>query len=95
VRGTVMPLTVSPAAVAVRAPVTLPGVRLALPLVSGSPIGGAGLRHALGRVLWVLGGFGEVLIVAYTFPLVILAVGIPIALFVRLAVATGRALWPL
>jgi len=43
----------------------------------------------------VLGGIGEVLIVAYAFPLVILAVGIPIALFVRLAVETGRALWHL
>jgi hypothetical protein len=36
-----------------------------------------------------------VLIVAYAFPLIILAVGIPIALFVRLLMETGRALWHL
>jgi hypothetical protein len=90
-----MPLTASPAAVVVRTPVTLSGVRLALPVVSGSPFRGSGLRHALDRLLWVLGGFGEVLVVAYAFPLVILAVGIPIALLVRLAVETGRALWQL
>ena len=105
-----MPRTTSVAAVVVPAPVTLSGVRLALPAVAGSSIGdaprivtrlrstgdvGAGLRHGLGRVLRVFAGFGEVLVVAYAFPLVILAVGIPIALFVRLAVATGRALWPL
>jgi hypothetical protein len=43
----------------------------------------------------VLGGFGEVLGVAYAFPVAILAVGIPIALFVRLVVHAARALWPL
>ena len=77
------------------APANLAGIRLALPSVAGSPFRGHGLRHGLGRVLSVLGGFGEVLIVAYAFPLVILAVGIPIALFVRLLVETGRALWHL
>jgi hypothetical protein len=46
-------------------------------------------------VLWVVGGFGEVLLVAYAFPLAILAVGIPVALFVRLVVETGRAIWQL
>ena len=87
--------TTSAAALVVPAPANLPGIRLALPAVVGSPFRGHGLRRGLGRVFWVLGGVGEVLIVAYAFPLVILAVGIPIALFVRLAVETGRALWHL
>ena len=52
-----------------------------------------GIRHVLGRVFLVLGGFGETLIVAYACPLAILAVGIPIALSVRLLVGTVRALW--
>jgi hypothetical protein len=43
----------------------------------------------------VLGGFAEMLIVAYAFPLAILAVGIPIALFVRLVAGTAQALWQL
>jgi hypothetical protein len=90
-----MPRTTPAAVVVVPAPVTLPGVRLALPAVARSPFQGHGLRRGLGRMFWVLGGFGEVLIVAYAFPLVILAVGIPIALVVRLAVETGRALWQL
>jgi len=90
-----MPLTASPAAVVVPVTVTLPGIRLAVPAVARSPFRGAGLRHALDRLLWMLGGFGEVLIVAYAFPLVILAIGIPIALCVGLVVATGRALWQL
>jgi hypothetical protein len=90
-----MPPTTSRAAVVVRAPVTPSGVRLALPVVSGSPFGGVGLRHALDRLLWVLGGFGEVLIVAYAFPLVILAIGIPVALLARLVAGTVTALWPL
>ena len=77
------------------APVTMPGVRLALPAIARSPFRGHGLRRGLGRVFWVLGGFAEVLIVAYAFPLVILAVGVPIALFVRLTVEAGRALWHL
>lgn len=90
-----MSATISPAAVAMPAPATLPGIRFALPAVAGSPFRGHGLRHGLDRVLWVLGGFGEVLIVAYAFPLVILAVGIPVALFVRLLLEAGRALWHL
>jgi hypothetical protein len=94
----------------VPAPAILSGVRLAVPAFAGPSVrddprmgtrlpatagAGAGLRHGLGRVLWVLGGFGEMLIVGYAFPLVILAIGIPIALFVRLVLETGRALWQL
>jgi hypothetical protein len=90
-----MSVITSPAAVVVQPPASLAGIRLALPTVAGSPFRGAGIRHSVGRVLWALGGFGEVLIVAYAFPLVILAIGIPLALFVRLVVATGRALWQL
>jgi hypothetical protein len=86
-----MPLTTSPAAVVVPAPVNLAGLRLALPADAGSPFRGHGLRRGLRRVLWVLGGFGEVLLVAYALPLAILVIGIPIALFVRLVVETGRA----
>jgi hypothetical protein len=86
-----MPRTTSAADVVVPAPAIPSGVRLALPAVAGSPFRGLGL----GRVLRMLGGFGEVLIVAYAVPLAILAVGIPIALFVRLMAETGRALWPL
>jgi hypothetical protein len=54
-----------------------------------------GVRHGPGRVLLVLGGFGETLVVAYACPLAILAVGIPIALSVRLLVGAVRALWHL
>lgn len=73
------------------APANLAGIRLAPPAVADAPFRGGGL----GRVLRMLGGFSEVLIVAYAFPLMVLAIGIPIALFVRLVVETGRALWPL
>jgi hypothetical protein len=88
-----MPATTSPAAVVVPAPANLAGFRLALPAVARSPFRGHGLSGGLGGVLWAVGGLGEVLIVAYAVPLVILAIGIPIALFVTLVVATGRALW--
>lgn len=90
-----MPATTSPAAVVVPAHANLAGFRLALPTVAGSPFRGGGLRRGIGRVSWVLGGCGEVMVVAYVFPLVILAVGIPIALFVTLVLTTGRALWQL
>jgi len=87
--------TASPAAVVALAPATVSGVRLASPVAAGSSVPGAGLRHGLSRVLQVLGGFGEILIVAYAFPLAILAIGMPIALFVRLGLQAARALWRL
>jgi len=90
-----MPATTSSTAVVVPAPAIPSGLRLALPAVAGSPFRGHGLRLGLGRVLRVLGGFGEVLIVAYAFPLAILAIGIPVALFVRVMSEAGRALWHL
>jgi hypothetical protein len=90
-----MPRAIATAAIVVPAPANLAGIRIALPAVAGSPFRGHGRRHGLGRIFSVLGGFGEVLVVAYAFPLVILAVGIPIALFVRLLMETGRALWQL
>jgi hypothetical protein len=90
-----MPRATSTVAVSEPAPATLRGIRLRLPAVAGAPFRSRGLRHGLGRVLWIFGGLGEVLIVAYAFPLAILAIGIPVALFVRLVMETGRALWHL
>jgi hypothetical protein len=46
----------------------------------------AGLPHGLRRVVWVLGDIVGLVAVALAFPLVILAVGIPIALLVRLVI---------
>jgi hypothetical protein len=90
-----MPATTSPAAVVVFAPATLYGVRPVSPVAVWSSFRDGGSHHAFSRVLLVLGGFGEMLMVAYAFPLAILAIGIPIALFVRLMVETARALWHL
>ena len=90
-----MPATTSPAAVIVHAPANLSGSWLASPAVAGSSFRDAGLHRAFGHVLVVLGGLGEMLIVAYAFPVAILAIGIPIALSIRLVVGTVRALWHL
>lgn len=57
-----------------------------------SPAAGAGLARGLRRLVSAIGAFGEVLAVAYTLPLVILAVGVPIALLVRLAMWVVRAI---
>jgi hypothetical protein len=43
-------------------------------------------------VVSAVGDLGEILAVAYAFPLVILAIGIPIALLVRLVMWVVRAL---
>lgn len=90
---------ISPAAVAVPAPADLYAKRLGslaagsllsreTPRVaaarSATPVAGAGLKRGLWRVLTALGSFGEILVLAYAFPLATLAIGIPIALFVRL-----------
>ncbi|HEY3384588.1 MAG TPA: hypothetical protein VGK32_22745 [Vicinamibacterales bacterium] len=103
-----MRTTISPSAVAVvPAAANLYGGQLALPAVGDSSFleapragtrpgliarAGAGVYRGLGRVLWVLGGLGEMLIVAYAFPIAILAIGVPLALFVRLLVGIVRAL---
>lgn len=47
-------------------------------------IGRASLAHGLGRLVSVLGDLVGLVAVALAFPLVILAVGIPVALLVRL-----------
>jgi hypothetical protein len=82
----------SPAALVVHAPARLYRSQLAAPLVAGWSSRDAGLRQAFRRVLWVLGGFGEMIVVAYAFALAVLAIGIPIALLARLVAETGRAL---
>jgi hypothetical protein len=47
-------------------------------------IGRASLPHGLGRLVSVLGDLVGLVAVAFAFPLVILAIGIPLALLVRL-----------
>ena len=56
------------------------------------PAAGAGLGRGLRRLVSAIGAFGEILAVAYTVPLAILAVGVPIALLVRLAMWVVRAI---
>jgi len=41
------------------------------------------MTRVVWRVLKALGGLGEIVLIAYAFPLAILAIGIPIALVVR------------
>ena len=95
VTGTDMPPTPSPPAVVVSAPANLSGSRHVLPTVVGPPFRGAGVRRGLGRVMTVLGGFGEVLIVALR-----LSAGHPCGRHphrpaVWLVVWTARAFWQL
>lgn len=87
-----MSRSTSVAAVVVPTPTLLPGFRLAAPAVAGSPLRAGGVRRGLGRARMVLAGFGEMILVAYGFALAILAVGIPVALFVRVVVEIGQAL---
>jgi hypothetical protein len=56
------------------------------------PATGVGLRRGLRRLGSVVGGIGAILGFAYAFPIAILAVGIPIALLVRLAIWIVRAI---
>ena len=95
-----MPSTISPTATVVRTPADLcaaglgsmaTGARSTAPVTSRVPpvpraaaAASAGITIAFQRVLMVLGGLGEMLVVAGTFPLAILVVGIPIVLLVRL-----------
>jgi hypothetical protein len=57
---------------------------------AGAIVAAADVRRGLRRVFSVVVGLGELAAVAYAFPLVILAVGVPIALLVRLAVWVVR-----
>jgi hypothetical protein len=56
------------------------------------PATGVGLRRGLQRLASVVGDVGGILAFAYAVPLVILAVGIPVALLVRLTFWIVRAL---
>jgi hypothetical protein len=62
------------------------------PAVGAIAVAGASLGRGLRRVVSALGSFAEIVAVAYAFPLVILAIGIPVALLVRLAMWIVRAL---
>jgi len=83
---------ISPAAIALRAPQSL---YTGLPAVGGLPARDtarapvpdvAGRNHRLlRRLVSALGNGMELLALVYAFPFVILAIGIPIALLVRLA----------
>lgn len=53
---------------------------------------GARLKRGVRLVFTALGSFGEILAVAFAFPVAILAIGIPIALVVRLLIWVVRAL---
>jgi hypothetical protein len=52
----------------------------------------AGLSRGLRRLVSTFGAFGEVLAVAYAFPLLILAIGVPAVLLLRLAMWVFHAL---
>lgn len=86
----------SPAAIALRAPASLPVAlrparRVSLPATTLTPavddaiaVIRAGPEHGLRRLASGLGDVAGLLAVACAFPLAILAIGIPIALLVRL-----------
>jgi len=98
-----MPPEISPAAVGLRAP---PSLHARLPAPGGTPAPGIAFtpagdgavavvrdrpEHGLRRLVTGLGDVVGLLAVAAAFPLAILAVGIPIALLVRLAMWIGGA----
>lgn len=82
-----MPSAISPAAGSSPCEVRRGAAALGHP-----PISGVGLRRGLQRLASVVGDVGGILAFAYAVPLVILAVGIPVALLVRLAIWIVRAL---
>lgn len=101
-----MPPPIASSAIAVPAPANLsagPAGRHAADEVRSQELWGvaeafdivaarSGLARALRFVLTVLVGFGESIAVAYAFALAILAVGIPVALFVQLVMWSVRLL---
>jgi hypothetical protein len=101
-----MPSVITPSAVAVRAPTNVcvdqVGLRDATGMFAqGLPrvpeaLGAVSARAALNRALRCMSaifvGFGESFIVAFAFPLAILAIGIPIALLVRAVIWSVRLL---
>lgn len=56
------------------------------------PAVGAGLGRGLRRVASVVGDIGGIVAFAYAVPVAILAIGIPVALLVRMAIWVVRAL---
>jgi len=72
----------SPSVVAVPAPLIL--TASGLPRVVGAAPNAGSTSHRLGWLLLALGDIVGVLAVVYCLPLVILGVGIPVALLVRL-----------
>jgi len=61
-------------------------------MVGGVGVSRATRRLRLRRLVSALGDAGGILAVAYLFPIVILAVGIPIALLVRVLAGLAGAL---
>jgi hypothetical protein len=60
--------------------------------LSATTVAVAGLDRTLRRPFAALGGVGEIIVIAYAFPLAILAIGTPIALLIRLVLWIVRAL---
>jgi hypothetical protein len=103
-----MGTVISEVAVAAPAPANLYADRLGAPpaeasrvLAEGVPSRArGGVTHGLRLILTSLGGLGEVLAVAYAFRVAILAIGKPIALFLRTVmwmvgvVVTWNGRWP-
>ncbi len=102
-----MPSGISPAAVGAPAPSNVfvdrlgPGpvagpspreIRRGAAAVGHLPTTRVGLRRGLRRLASFVGDIGGILAFAYAVPVVILAIGIPVALLVRLAIWTVRAL---
>jgi hypothetical protein len=73
----------SPSTIVVAAPLNLPTPKVP-ELLGAITVAGITRGRRLSRLLSVVGDVGGFLAIAYLFPLAILAVGIPIALGVRL-----------
>jgi hypothetical protein len=86
-----MPTGSTPFAVAVPATAKLFAGRVPPP-VGAIAITGAEFNGGLRRLRSALRGFGEIIVAGLAFPLVVLAVGIPIALLVRLGIWIGQLL---
>jgi hypothetical protein len=102
-----MPSGISPAVVAAPVPANASVDRLGPVTAAGSSfreirrgasgvghlaVTGASLSRGLRRLASVFGGIGAIIAFAYAFPLLILAIGIPVALLTRLAMWIVRAL---
>ena len=76
----------APASLYVRLPAAAPAVQIVrTPARDGAvAVTRAGPEHGFRRVVSALGDLAGFVAVAYAFPLVVLAIGIPVALLVRL-----------